>query len=288
MACEHPHVLVTGTSSGIGEATMTAAAEAGWHVFAGDRADGDRETRTSGTGLITPLHLDITVPDDVSAAAEQIQAHVGDRGLTGLANIAGIGIPGPLEILPLDQLRRAFEVDFFGQVAVTQAMLPLIRDAKGRIVFIGSLIDRLTIPFMGSLATTKSAVAALADTWRQELAPWGIHVALVEPGFISTGANRTTKELMDQTIADLTPEQDALYGDMFRTMVARGYKTQESGSSPDGVAHVIMTALTSKHPMDHILTGSKAHVGALVGDLPSPLQDDLKRRAFGLPADDSR
>lgn len=288
MSCEHRHVLVTGTSSGIGQATMQAAAEAGWHVFAGDRADADRPTRESGAGLITPIHLDVTVTDDISKAADAVLSHVGDAGLNGLANIAGIGIPGPLEIMPLEHLRQSFDVDFFGQVAVTQAMLPLLRPAKGRIVFIGSLIDRLSIPFMGALATSKSAVAALADTWRQELAPWGMHVGLVEPGFISTGADQATKARIDRLLADLPADQAALYGDSFREMTQRGYATQTSGSSPDGVAEVILAMLTDPHPKDHVLTGSKAHVGALVGKLPSTVQDLLKRKAFGLPDPNSR
>lgn len=288
MSCDRPHVLVTGTSSGIGKATLAAAGAAGWHVFAGDRAEGERDTTSLGRGLVTPIHLDVTQEPDITAAAAQISEHVGAAGLAGLANIAGIGVPGPLEIMPIADLRRSFEVDFFGQVALTQAMLPLLRRARGRIVFIGSLVDRLTIPFMGALATSKSAVAALADTWRQELAPWGIHVTLVEPGFISTGADQTTKAMIDRVIADMTPEQQDLYGDSFRTMTERGYATQTSGSSPAGVAEVILAALTDKHPKDHVLTGSKAHVGAMLGRLPQSVQDHLKREMFGLPDPGSR
>lgn len=288
MSCDHRHVLITGTSSGIGRATMTAAANAGWHVFAGDRAEDQRDTTSLGSGLVTPVHLDVTEEDDITAAAALIGDHVGPTGLDGLANIAGIGVPGPLEIMPMADLRRSFDVDFFGQVALTQAVLPLVRGARGRIVFIGSLVDRLTIPFMGALATSKSAVAALADTWRQELAPWGIHVTLVEPGFISTGADRTTKEMIDGVISGMTPAERALYGDSFREMTERGYKTQTSGSSPEGVAEVIVEALSEKHPKDHVLTGSKAHLGAMVARLPQSVQDHLKREMFGLPDPGSR
>ena len=188
----------------------------------------------------------------------------------------------------LEKWRKITEVNLWGGLSVTQAMLPLLRPAKGRIVFIGSLIDRLSIPFMGALATSKSAVAALADTWRQELAPWGMHVGLVEPGFISTGADEATKARIDRLLADLPDDQAALYGDSFREMTQRGYATQTSGSTPEGVAQVILAMLTDSHPKDHVLTGSKAHVGALVGKLPSTLQDLLKRKAFGLPDPDSR
>jgi NAD(P)-dependent dehydrogenase (short-subunit alcohol dehydrogenase family) len=288
MPCNHRHVLITGTSSGIGRATMHAAAEAGWHVFAGDRVEGERQTQEAGRGLISPVHLDVTSDADITSAMAFITDHVGDAGLDGLANIAGIGIAGPLEILPMTELRRSFDVDFFGQFALTQAALPLLRTAKGRIIFIGSIIDRMTIPFMGALGASKSAIAALADTWRLELSPWGIHVTLVEPGFIVTGADGATKAQIDRTVANLTPEQESLYGEMFREMTERGYKAQTSGSSPEGVAAVILDALTSKHPDDHVLTGSKSHIVGVMAKLPQPVQDHLKRELFGLPGPDSR
>lgn len=289
MACDRKHVLLTGTSSGIGKATLEAALAQGFHVFAGDRAN----TSTRGAAIkegetLTRLHLDITVPDDISAAVATIDEHVGDAGLDALANIAGIGIPGPLEIMPLEDLRASFDVDFFGQVALTQPLIPLIRRAAatgstGRIVFIGSIVDRTTIPFFGALASSKSAIAALSNTLRQELVPWGIDVVLVEPGFISTGADKATKARIDKLIADLTPAEDELYGEMFRASTARGYKTQTSGSSPEGVAEVIIEALTTDRPKDHYLTGSKAHLVATVAKLPQRVQDQLKRKAFDFP-----
>ena len=287
MPCTRPHVLITGTSSGIGRATMDAAAAAGFHVFAGDRSADPGSDTEVGTGLISHVHLDITVPDDVAHAVEVIGEHVGDGGLDGLANIAGIGIPGPLEIMPMADLRASFEVDFFGQVALTQVMIPLVRRAKGRIVFIGSIVDRLTIPYFGALASSKSAVAAVSDTWRQELAPWGIGVVLVEPGFITTGADKATKARIDHLLSDMTPSDAALYREMFQHATDAGYKTQTSGSSPAGVADVIVTALTTTHPKDHYLTGSKSHLAAMVARLPQGVQDDLKRHAFDQPAPDS-
>lgn len=279
--CIRPHLLVTGTSSGIGKATMAAALEAGYHVFAGHRSEGT-EAEAVGNGLLTFLQLDVTHADQIDAAVARVDDHVGDRGLDGLANIAGIGVPGPLEIMSMDDFRQSFEVDVFGQLALTQRAIPLIRRIRGRIVFIGSLIDRLTVPFMGALASSKSAVAAISDTLRQELHPWGIKVVLVEPGFISTGADAATKERIDRLISEMTPAQSALYGEMFTEMTERGYKVQTSGSSPDGVAAVIMEAFTHKHPHDHYLTGSKAHVGAWLAKLPQPVQDHIKRAAFGI------
>ena len=282
MACTRKHLLITGTSSGIGKATMQAALEAGYHVFAGDRSVEANEQPNEQDAL-TKLHLDITNDDDIAAAVEAITDHVGDAGLDGLANVAGVGIPGPLETMPVDSLRASFAVDVFGQIALTQPLLPLIRKAKGRIIFIGSIGDRVTIPFMGALTAAKSAIASLNDTLRQELAPWGIEVILVEPGFIKTGANETSKAMIDKVGENFTPEQAALYGETFKEFTAAGYKTQEAGSPPAGVAEVILEALTAKHPKAHYLTGSKAHLMAAVGDLPAKLQDAGKRKAFDLP-----
>ena len=282
MACTRKHLLITGTSSGIGKATMEAALEAGYHVFAGDRSVEANE-QPNDQDALTRLHLDITNDGDIAAAVEAITAHVGDAGLDGLANIAGVGIPGPLETMPVDSLRASFAVDVFGQIALTQPLLPLIREAKGRIIFIGSIGDRVTIPFMGALTAAKSAIASLNDTLRQELAPWGIEVILVEPGFIKTGANESSKALIDKVGENFTPEQAALYGETFKEFTAAGYKTQEAGSPPEGVAEVILEALTTKHPKAHYLTGSKAHLMAAVGELPAKLQDAGKRKAFDLP-----
>ena len=282
MACTRKHLLITGTSSGIGKATMQAALEAGYHVFAGDRSVEANE-QPNDQDALTRLHLDITNDDDIAAAVEAITAHVGDAGLDGLANIAGVGIPGPLETLPVDSLRASFAVDVFGQIALTQPLLPLIRKAKGRIIFIGSVGDRVTVPFMGALTAAKSAIASLNDTLRQELAPWGIEVILVEPGFIKTGANESSKALIDKVGENFTPDQAALYGETFKDCFAAGYKTQEAGSPPEGVAEVILEALTTKHPKAHYLTGSKAHLLAAVGKLPAKLQDAGKRKAFDLP-----
>ena len=193
MPCTRPHVLITGTSSGIGRATMDAAAAAGFHVFAGDRsADPGSETEV-GTGLISHVHLDITVPDDVAHAVEVIGEHVGDGGLDGLANIAGIGIPGPLEIMPMADLRASFEVDFFGQVALTQVMIPLVRRAKGRIVFIGSISSQGNRGQV-SYASTKAGLKGAAATIMKEAMFHGVRCSVIHPGFTDTAMVRAMGE----------------------------------------------------------------------------------------------
>jgi len=283
--CSRKHLMLTGISSGIGEATLEAAVAAGYHVFGGDRATQSEPAHDDVS--LTRIHIDITKADDIAAAVATISDHVGDAGLDGLANIAGVGVPGPLETMTMDRLRFAFEVDVIGQLALTQPLIPLIRRSGGRIVFIGSIADRTTIPFMGALSAPKAAIASLSGALRQELAPWNIKVILIEPGFITTGADKTSKKMIDEVLADFTPEQADLYGGAFKAMSDRGYRIQTSGSSPAGVAAVILEAFVAAHPHDHYLTGSKSHLVAALAKLPAGLQDDIKRKAFGLPAEGS-
>ncbi len=190
MTCPHPHVVVTGASSGIGRATVLRLADAGWHVYAGVRRSGDGEAliRASKSGNITPLVMDVTEPDEISAGAETVDRHVGAAGLNALVDNAGIGVAVPMELVETEALRRQFEVNVFGQVAVTQEFLPLLRRARGHLVVIGSIGDRFTPPFGGPLAASKAAIATITDAFRQELALWGIRVVLMEPASIHTDA----------------------------------------------------------------------------------------------------
>jgi NAD(P)-dependent dehydrogenase (short-subunit alcohol dehydrogenase family) len=145
MTCAHPHAAVTGASSGIGRATALRLAASGWHVYAGVRKPDDGEALqravTSGPG-ITPLLVDVTDPEQIKAAVEAVTEHVGATGLNALVDNAGIGVTSPMELVSLDTLRNLFEVNVFGQVAVTQGFVPLLRQARGRIVVIGSIGER--------------------------------------------------------------------------------------------------------------------------------------------------
>ena len=173
-------VLVTGASRGIGEATVLRLARAGWCVFAGVRRDEDGAALRSAGGAIVPVRLDVTDEAQIAAAAATIAEHA--RGeLHGVVNNAGIAVAAPLEYLPVQELRRQLEVNVLGQVAVTQALLPMLRRAQGRIVFVSSVSGRSALPFTGPYAASKHALEALADAWRVELLPWGLHVALIEP-----------------------------------------------------------------------------------------------------------
>src|SRR4051794_39187352 len=175
-------VLVTGASTGIGRATAMRLDSSGWRVFAGVRKQDDAESlRAEGSERLVPVILDVTDPEQIAAAAERIGAE-SDEGLQGLVNNAGVAVPGPLETIPLDDLRHQLEVNLVAYVAVTQALLPQIRRAAGRVVFLSSIGGRIAFPFAGPYHASKFATEAIGDVFRQELRPWGIEVAIVEPG----------------------------------------------------------------------------------------------------------
>jgi NAD(P)-dependent dehydrogenase (short-subunit alcohol dehydrogenase family) len=174
---------VTGTSTGIGRATVERLAVAGWRVFAG-RRDAMSAAEDS-TGQVVPLQLDVTDPDQVAAAAEVISANTGG-GLDGVVHNAGIPIGGALEEVEGDQLRAIFEVNVIAPILLTQKLLPQLRRRGGRVVIVGSIGGRLALPFGGPYHATKFALEALADSLRLELRPQGVGVAIVEPGTIST------------------------------------------------------------------------------------------------------
>ncbi|HEY3357773.1 MAG TPA: SDR family NAD(P)-dependent oxidoreductase, partial [Polyangia bacterium] len=178
-------VVITGAASGIGRATALRLVREGFVVFAGVRKRDDAASLRAEAGeRLLAMALDVTDPDTIRAAATAVHAHVVGRGLDGLVNNAGIGVSMPVEYLPLDVLRQQFEVNVFGQIAVTQALLPLLRQARGRIVNIGSVGGHVTIPFGGALCGSKHAFRALNDALRLELHPFGIHVCMIEPGGI--------------------------------------------------------------------------------------------------------
>jgi NAD(P)-dependent dehydrogenase (short-subunit alcohol dehydrogenase family) len=182
-------VLVTGASSGIGEASAVRLARAGWRVLAGVRKAGDAPAGTE------EVLLDITNGGQVGAVADGVEE------LHGLVNNAGIALAAPLEFLPLDELRRQLEINVTGQVAVTQALLPALRRARGRIVFMGSIAGRSSLPFLAPYAASKHALEAVADALRIELGPWGIGVTIVEPGTIKTPIWARSAAVADELVA---------------------------------------------------------------------------------------
>lgn len=247
--------LVTGASTGIGRATALRLDAAGWKVFAGVRKDDDAAAlREAGSGRIAPLLLDITNAEQIAAAATRIEAEA-EGGLGGLVNNAGIAVPGPLETLPLEELRRQIEVNLVGHVAVTQAMLPAIRRARGRIVFISSIGGRIAFPLTGAYHAAKFGIEAVGDVFRQELRPWGISVSIVEPGSIDTPIWQRIDDEADGIGDRDDADQETLYGGAIASYRKVVKQLAERGIPPDKVAAAIERALTSSRPRSRYLVG---------------------------------
>ncbi|WP_437817080.1 SDR family oxidoreductase [Sorangium sp. So ce1078] len=278
-------VVVTGASSGIGRAVALRLCAAGFRVLAGVRSERDGGALREAAGpRLTPLRVDVTSADQIAAAASAAEATVGDAGLAGLVNNAGVALSGPIELVSLDDLRWQFEVNVFGQVAITQALLPMIRRARGRIVNIGSIGDRITIPFGGPLTASKHALASINDALRMELHPWGIHVALVEPGSIVTRAVDKLEADAEAALSRLSPEGRALYGDAYRTMVSRSAAHERRGSRPEVVAEAVLHALTARTPRTRYLVGATARPLALMARvLPDRVLDQVRFAVTGAP-----
>ena len=278
-------VVITGASTGIGEACALRLDKQGWQVFAGVRkeADGERLTQQA-SGRLTPIILDVTDEAQIRAAAGSVRATVADAGLAGLINNAGIGIGGPLEFLPLDDLRLQLEVNLIGQVAVTQAFLPLIRKGQGRIVNIGSIGGRMATPFVGPYNASKFGMEAITDALRQELRPWGIHVSIVEPGSITTAIWDKTRSMADDMQGKLSQEARDLYDPFIAPIRAATEKIEQAGIPPDEVAKFVEHALTARNPKTRYVVGRDAQIQRILAKFaPDRIRDRLVAWQLGLP-----
>lgn len=273
-------IVVTGASTGIGRGTVAHLSRQGHTVFAGVRRPEDGERLTADLGAtVVPLLVDVTDPEQVAAAAATVTERVGTAGLDGLVNNAGIAVGGPLEHIAIDEVRRQLDVNVVAQVGVTQAMLPLIRRATGRIVFIGSLSGRVGLPMTGPYAASKFALEGLTESWRAELAPWGIKVVLIEPGSIKTEIWTKARQDADMLEREFPPEVVEQYRPhiaMVRTAIERQDRV---AIPPSKVAKVVETALFASRPRARYLVGADAKVaGAFSRFLP----DGLKASVIGL------
>ena len=278
-------VVVTGASTGIGAACALGLDRLGVRVFAGVRraADGAALQRQA-SALLTAVTIDVTDAGSIAGAARTVAAVVGGRGLAGLVNNAGIVVPGPLEFLPIGDLRRQLEVNVVGQVAVTQAMLPLLRVARGRIVNMGSIGGRMATPFLGAYAASKFALEALTDALRVEVRPWGIHVSIIEPGAIATPIWQKSAREGERLQAALPPEATPLYGKALEALRKGAARAERDAIGPDAVVAAVVHALTAPRPRTRYIIGRRAKLQAAIARwLPDRARDRLLTRALGLP-----
>jgi NAD(P)-dependent dehydrogenase (short-subunit alcohol dehydrogenase family) len=272
-------VLVSGASTGIGRACVLELAGRGVRVFAGVRRPEDGEALRAAAGdHVVPVRLDVTDGAAIAAAVETIAAANGDRALSGLVNNAGIVVAGPLEFLPLDAVRRSFEANVVGLLALTQACLPLLRSGRGRIVNMSSISGRFASPLLGPYAASKFAVEALSDALRRELAPWGIPVALIQPGAVATPIWAKSAAAAQALLEGLPTEANAQYGADIERAQSRALHAGRTGIPAAAVAAVVHEALTAARPRTRYLVGRDARIGAFMARwLPDRLLDRYTR-----------
>ncbi len=269
-------VLITGTSSGIGAACVEAlVAEGGWQVLAG-RRDGAEPQTSPGAG-VTPIDLDVTSEASIAAAASRVHELTGGR-LDALVNNAGIPGAGPVETVPMDEVRATIETNLIGQFAVTQAFLPQIRAGRGRVVFISSLGGRVAFPYASPYHASKWGLEALAESLRAEMAPLEVAVSLVEPASMKTEIWAKGRSSLDESRARMTDEQRSVYGEALAGFDEQ-LASQEDSEDPSMVAEKVIEALTSSSPAERYLVGQGARTLTLLKPLvPEAIFDRISQR----------
>ena len=265
-------IVVTGASGGIGFATARALQEMGFRVFGGHLPSEDRAPLEQAG--VSPVALDVTRPESIAAACEQIVRAAGDAPVVGLVNNAGIADGDPIEMADLDSVRRLLEVNVFGVFAVTQAFLPHLRASRGRIVNISSMSGRLAVPFLGAYCACKYAVEGLSDTLRREMIPFGVEVVVVQPAITRTAIWDRAADV------DLERFRGTVYESVAAKVVKRMLKARRKGLDPSVVAQAVVRALTDPKPPTRIpvLREGKRMRYLLAGWLPDRTIDRIVAR----------
>jgi NAD(P)-dependent dehydrogenase (short-subunit alcohol dehydrogenase family) len=278
-------VVVTGASTGIGRHAAESLLERGFRVLAGARKPADLERlRASGT---EPIEIDVANQESVTRAAARVADVLGDAPLVGLVNNAGVAMGGPLEHVPLDDVRRQLEVNTYGALAVTQAMLPFLRrpaanGRRGRIVNISSMAGRFVTPLLGPYCISKHAMEAMSDSLRMELSPWGIGVVVIEPGVVKTPIWDKGDNELERVVSSLSDTARERYGKSAGALQAFFKKANAQGVSVDVTSHAIWHALTDDKPKARVIIGNDAKLAVLLDNLvPRRIVDRVYRAALG-------
>ncbi|MFN2195749.1 MAG: SDR family oxidoreductase [Anaerolineales bacterium] len=283
-----PFALVTGASSGIGEAIVRDLVKHGWNVFGSVRSTADASRLADiYPERVFPVMLDVTKQSDIRRAFEQIEAVTRGQGLQGLVNNAGTAVVGPIEFLASEDLRRQFEVNFLGQIAVTQAAMPFIRTGRGRVVNMSSISGRVAMPFFTPYAASKFALEAFSDSLRVELRPWGIHVALIEPGAVDTPIWEKSLQASEQRLDSLPEAAHTLYEEDINRMRANAVNSGRHGVNPQRVADAVYHALTASHPKTRYYVGRGVSLAAFFAKhAPDWLRDWVVAKMTGFDRQD--
>ncbi|MGY4646685.1 SDR family NAD(P)-dependent oxidoreductase [Mycobacterium sp. URHB0021] len=275
-----PSVLVTGAGRGIGKSIVERLAAAGWDVIAGVRTEQDAAAVTTlNPHRISSVILDVTDAGHITALSRALP-----NRLDAIVNNAGISVGGPMETVGSDEWRKQLEVNVIGQLAVTRAVLPLLRKTRGRIVLISSVNGKLSMPMLGAYAASKFALEAAADAMRMELRPWHIPVIAVEPSQTDTDMWRTAGTMVEETEAALTPEHRALYARHIAGMKKMIPVARKLAVPAEKVAAVVEEALTARKPRARYVVGLGPRLQvALMTNLPTRVRDQILRRVSGQP-----
>jgi NAD(P)-dependent dehydrogenase (short-subunit alcohol dehydrogenase family) len=270
-------LLITGASTGIGQACALAFDCEGWTVFAGVRREEDgRGLAAKASSRLSWLILDVTNRGQIAAARDTIEAACGEGGLDALVNNAGVAVAAPVEFVPAAELRQQFDVNVFGLVDVTQTFLPLLRKARGRIVNIGSIAGRVTTPLMSPYCASKHAVEAITDALRLELKPWDIGVSVIEPGVVATPIWEKGTAQMQDRLATMPPEALELYDPLIRAISRIVKGAPRRAVSPEAVVNAVRHALESSRPRPRYVVGRDAKIRLFLQTLlPRRMMDGL-------------
>jgi NAD(P)-dependent dehydrogenase (short-subunit alcohol dehydrogenase family) len=275
-----PSVLVTGASRGIGRSIVEHLASRGWDVIAGVRSEQDADAVAKlNPQRISSVIVDVTDAEHLAALTNSLPER-----LDAIVNNAGIVVSGPMETVSVDDWRKQLDINVIGQLAVTQAVLPRLRQSRGRIVFISSVNGRLSMSLIGAYCASKFALEAAADALRMELQPWHIPVSIVEPAQTDTDMWRTADTMVADVEATLTPEQRSLYAKHIAGMKKMIPVSQKLAVPAQKVSAVVEEALTARRPRARYVVGvvPKLQV-ALLTNLPTWVRDSVLRRAAGQP-----
>lgn len=281
-------VVISGASTGIGACCAITLAKLGWQVFAGVRNLEDAKPLQQAHTNIQAVLLDVTNEASILACREQVEQALNGKPLHGLVNNAGIAVGGPLEFVPIDNLRRQLEVNVIGQIAVSQAFIPLLRQGAGRIVNMGSIAGLNALPFIGPYSASKFALESLTDALRVELQPWGIEVSIIEPGAIATPIWEKSLQAAEEAARQLPTEIIQLYGPALECIRKATLRSAQRGIPPEQVAEAVVHALTAHQPRTRYLVGKDAQLRHILCWIPDRLKDWLITRKVGLPAKYSR
>jgi NAD(P)-dependent dehydrogenase (short-subunit alcohol dehydrogenase family) len=292
------HILVSGTSTGIGRACAFELARRGFSVWAGIRTGEEAlsiQQESAGTSLsIRPIQLEVNDLASIRAAEKEIRSAVGEEGLCGLVNNAGICVVGPVEFISLEAWREQLDVNFFGVIAVTQSMLPLLRMQNvqsagwgSRIVNMGSITGEISTPLFGAYSASKFALRAMTDSLRLELRPEGIHVSLIVPGTVQSEIWRKEKECVDAIPTDSPARRH--YGALIENVAGYVFGCAEKALPAQRVADLVHRCFTSSKPRVQYRVGWEAQVGSRAKKfIPDRLFDFLLARKVGVPRGGAR